>query len=73
MGVERAIPQGDVPSEAETRVLRLMSSPLSAREIAGELYISINTVKTHTKSLHMKLGTSSREETVARARELGLL
>jgi ATP/maltotriose-dependent transcriptional regulator MalT len=63
----------DVPSEAEIRVLRSLATPLSAREIAGELYISINTVKTHTKALHQKLGTSSREETVSRARELGLL
>jgi LuxR family maltose regulon positive regulatory protein len=73
IGASRSLPASDVPSEAEIRVLRLLASPLSAREIAGELYISINTVKTHTKALHQKLGTSSREETVSRARELGLL
>ena len=73
LGVERAIPAGDLPSEAEIRVLRLLATSMSAREIADELYISINTVKTHTKALHQKLGTSSREATVARARELGLL
>ena len=71
--VERAIPLGDRPSEAEIRVLRLLASPLSTREIADQLYLSINTVKTHIKALHQKLGTSTREATVARAHELGLL
>ncbi len=71
--VERAIPIGDRPSEAEMRVLRLLASPLSNREIAGQLHLSVDTVKTHIKALHQKLGTSSRETTVARARELGLL
>jgi LuxR family maltose regulon positive regulatory protein len=73
IGATRSLAASDVPSEAEIRVLRLLASPLSAREIAGELYVSINTVKTHTLALHQKLGTSSREETVSRARELGLL
>ena len=73
IGATRNLPASDVPSEAEIRVLRLLASPLSAREIAGDLYISLNTVKTHTKALYQKLGTSSREETVSRARELGLL
>ena len=40
------------------------------REIGGELYVSVNTAKTHTKSVFRKL---SRAEAVARARELGLL
>jgi LuxR family maltose regulon positive regulatory protein len=73
MGATRNLPDSDVPSEAEVRVLRLLATPLSQREIADELYISINTVKTHTKALYQKLGTSSRDETVSRARELGLL
>ncbi len=73
IGAGRALPDADRPTEAEIRVLRLLASPRSAREIAGELFISVNTVKTHTQSLHRKLGTTSREETVARARELGLL
>ncbi len=71
--VERAIPVGDRPSEAEMRVLRLLASPLSMHQIADQLYLSINTVKTHVKALHQKLGTSTREATVARARELALL
>ena len=73
IAVERGVPVGDRPSEAELRVLRLLASPLSTREIAGQLYLSIHTVKTHSKALHQKLGTSSRAETVARARERGLL
>jgi LuxR family maltose regulon positive regulatory protein len=73
IGATRNLPDSDVPSEAEVRVLRLLATPLSPREIAAELYISINTVKTHTKALYQKLGTSSRDETVRRARELGLL
>jgi LuxR family maltose regulon positive regulatory protein len=72
-GVERAIPLGDRPSDAEMRVLRLLATPLSMHQIADQLYLSINTVKTHVKALHQKLGTSTRDATVARARELGLL
>jgi LuxR family transcriptional regulator, maltose regulon positive regulatory protein len=73
IGATRNLPDSDVPSEAEVRVLHLLATPLSARQIADELYISINTVKTHTKALYLKLGTASREDTVIRARELGLL
>ena len=73
IAASRSLPDSDVPSEAEVRVLRLLATSLSQRQIAGELYISLNTVKTHTKALYQKLGTSSREETVSRARELGLL
>ena len=70
---ERAIPVGDRPSKAEMRVLRLLATPLSTREIGDQLFLSINTVKSHVKALHQKFGTSTREATVARARELGLL
>jgi LuxR family maltose regulon positive regulatory protein len=73
IGASRNLPESDAPSEAEIRVLRLLATRLSQREIADELYISINTVKTHTKALYQKLRTSSRQETVSRARELGLL
>jgi LuxR family maltose regulon positive regulatory protein len=57
----------------EEAVLRLLPSGLSAREIAGELGVSRETVKTHTKSIYRKLGASSRPDAVARARELQLL
>jgi LuxR family transcriptional regulator, maltose regulon positive regulatory protein len=60
-------------SERELAVLRLLPSKLSQREIAGELYVSFNTVKTHTRAIFRKLGAASRAEAVARARELGLV
>jgi LuxR family transcriptional regulator, maltose regulon positive regulatory protein len=60
-------------SERELAVLRLLAGKLSQREIAGELYVSFNTVKTHTRAIFRKLGVASRAEAVARARELGLL
>jgi LuxR family transcriptional regulator, maltose regulon positive regulatory protein len=43
------------------------------REIAGELYVPFNTVKTHVRNLYAKLGTHHRTEAVTRARDLGLL
>jgi LuxR family maltose regulon positive regulatory protein len=60
-------------SERELAVLRLLASKLSQREIAAELYVSFNTVKTHTRAIFRKLGVSTRVEAVERARELGLL
>ena len=63
----------EAPSEAQLAVLRLLPSDLSAREIAGELFLSANTVHTHTRAIYRKLGVRSRAEAVARAGELGLL
>jgi LuxR family transcriptional regulator, maltose regulon positive regulatory protein len=60
-------------SESELRVLRYLPTNLTGPEIAGELYVSRNTVKTHMRHLYAKLGTNRRAETVARARGLGLL
>jgi LuxR family transcriptional regulator, maltose regulon positive regulatory protein len=60
-------------SERELRVLELLPTHLANQEIAGELYVSLNTVKTHLKSIYRKLGVSSRSEAVAAARTLGLL
>jgi ATP/maltotriose-dependent transcriptional regulator MalT len=60
-------------SERELTVLRLLASELSQREIGSELYISLNTVKGHTRSIFRKLGVSSRADAVARGRELALL
>ncbi len=56
----------------ELTVLRLLGGTLSEREIGRELYLSHNTVHTHTKAIYRKLGVSSRPEAVARARELRL-
>ena len=60
------------PSPAELAVLRGFAAGLSRREIGAELYISLNTVKTHTRELYRKLGTTSQTEAVARAEALGL-
>ena len=61
------------PSPAELAVLRCLASGLSRREIGARLYISLNTVKTHTRELYRKVGASSRADAVARAEALGLL
>jgi LuxR family maltose regulon positive regulatory protein len=60
-------------TEAETRVLRYLPSRLSAPEIGSELYLSLNTVKTHMRHIYAKLGVHGRTEAVERARALGLL
>ena len=54
-------------------MLRLLSSRLSLREIGNELYVSLNTIKTHTRNVYAKLRVGSRQQAVIRARELGLL
>jgi LuxR family maltose regulon positive regulatory protein len=60
-------------SEAELRVVRFLPSNLKALEIANELFVSPNTVRTHLRHIYTKLDAHSRGEAVARARELGLL
>jgi len=60
-------------SDRELAVLRLAAAGLSNREIADELVVSINTVKTHTKSLYAKLGVHKRTQAINRAQDLGLL
>jgi LuxR family maltose regulon positive regulatory protein len=60
-------------SQAEARVLRLLQTSLSAPEIARELYVSVNTVRTHMRHLYDKLGAHRRLEALDRARALGLL
>jgi LuxR family maltose regulon positive regulatory protein len=62
-----------VPTPAEFRVLRLLPSTLTQREIADALYLSPDTVKTHTRRLYRKLDASSRAEAIERARGAGLL
>jgi LuxR family maltose regulon positive regulatory protein len=63
----------DPISERELEVLYLMEAGLSNREIAEKLFISLNTVKTHTKHIHSKLNVNSRTKAIARAKELKLL
>lgn len=60
-------------SDAELAVLRLLPTPLTQREIGRELYLSLNTVKTHAAAIYRALGVSSREQAVAAARRLNLL
>jgi LuxR family maltose regulon positive regulatory protein len=60
-------------SQSEIGVLRYLPTNLSAPEIAAELSLSVNTVRTHMRHLYEKLGAHRRAEAVARARALGLL
>ena len=60
-------------SSRERDVLRLLATDLNGPEIARELVVSLNTVRTHTKNLYMKLGVNSRRAALSRARELDLL
>ena len=60
-------------SVAEQRVLELLATYLTVPEIAARLALSPNTVASHVRSLHRKLGATSRSATVERALELGLL
>ena len=62
----------ELPSPAELAVLRLLGQ-YTVREIADALYLSVNTIKSHIRSIYRKLGVGSREEAVARAVALGLL
>jgi DNA-binding CsgD family transcriptional regulator len=55
-------------TERERTLLQLLPSHLSYAEIAAELYLSVNTVKSNLKTLYRKLGVSSRSEAVRRAR-----
>ena len=60
-------------SEAELRVVRYLPSNLKAPEIAAELFVSTNTVRTHIRHIYAKLEAHDRDAAVARARELGLI
>jgi LuxR family transcriptional regulator, maltose regulon positive regulatory protein len=75
----RTTPRGSVAplrdelSEAELRVVRYLPSNLTASQIASELVVSTNTVRTHMRHIYAKLDAHSRGEAVARARELRLV
>ncbi|HST42388.1 MAG TPA: LuxR C-terminal-related transcriptional regulator [Conexibacter sp.] len=70
---ERPLTLPEPLSEREEAVLRCLPTMLSNREIAGELYVSVNTVKTHLKHIYRKLDAPDRRTAVRRARELRLL
>jgi LuxR family maltose regulon positive regulatory protein len=59
-------------SDRELDVLRLLRSDLGGPDIARELHVSLNTLRTHTKRIYTKLGVNNRREAVRRAAELGL-
>jgi len=60
-------------SGRELEVLRLLAAGKPNREIADELFVSVDTVKKQVTHIHEKLGASNRTQATARARELGLL
>jgi LuxR family maltose regulon positive regulatory protein len=60
-------------TERELAVLRLLPTRLSNREIGRELYVSVNTVRSHVHAIYRKLGVATRAKAVTHARELGLL
>jgi LuxR family maltose regulon positive regulatory protein len=62
----------DPLSDRELDVLRLLRTDLSGPDIARELLVSLNTMRTHTKRIYTKLGVNNRREAVRRADELGL-
>jgi LuxR family transcriptional regulator, maltose regulon positive regulatory protein len=66
-------PGASTLTAAELRLLPLLATDLSFAEIAAELFLSHNTVKSQGSSIYRKLGASSRNQAVARSRELGLL
>ncbi len=63
----------DPLSKREIQVLNEIANGLTNQEIADELYISLNTVRTHTKNINSKLNVNSRGKAVATAREFGLI
>jgi LuxR family transcriptional regulator, maltose regulon positive regulatory protein len=70
---QRPAPLAESLTHRELSVLRLLPTSLTQRQIGDELFLSINTVKTHVRSIFGKLGVESRQEAVSEARELGLL
>jgi len=60
-------------SERELEVLQLIAEGLTNREIASRLFVSLNTVKAHTRNIYGKLGVHNRTQAVAKAQNLGVL
>jgi len=66
-------PLAEALTEREEAVLRMLHGTLTLREIGRELYLSGNTIKTHTRAIYRKLGVSTRQDAVERARASGIL
>jgi LuxR family maltose regulon positive regulatory protein len=73
VGGNRSQPLIEAMSERELEILRLMAEGLSNREIAERLVITVGTAKSHVHHILEKLGTESRMQAAAKARELGLV
>ena len=73
VGRSRPVRSGEPLTEREQDVLRMLQGTLSLRDIGRELYLSPNTIKTHTRTLYRKLDVSDRQDAVTRGRELGLI
>jgi LuxR family maltose regulon positive regulatory protein len=67
----RVVSLAEPLTEREVAVLRLLGGSLSLREIGQELYVSANTVKTHTQAIYRKLGVSTRRDAVEQGKQLG--
>jgi ATP/maltotriose-dependent transcriptional regulator MalT len=63
----------DPLSERELEVLSLLASGKTNSEVAGDLFVSVGTVKSHTGNIYRKLGARNRTEALTRAREFGLI
>jgi LuxR family maltose regulon positive regulatory protein len=61
------------PSDAERAVLELLVAGLTIRQIAEQMFLSPNTIRSHTRALYQKLGVHTRPDLVARATELALV
>lgn len=67
------LPTNSGISKREIEVLQLMSEGLSNQEIADRLFVSLNTVKTHSSNLFMKLDAKRRTQAIQKAKEIGLI
>jgi LuxR family maltose regulon positive regulatory protein len=65
--------EGDPLTARELDILRLLQGPMSLQQIAGELYLSFNTVKTHTRAVYRKLGAHTRSDAVRAGRRQHLI
>jgi LuxR family maltose regulon positive regulatory protein len=68
-----AVTSQRILTDRERAVLPYLATHLKAAEIASDLYLSVNTVKSHQQAIYRKLGVSSRRDAVDRGRELGLI
>ncbi|MGV8852324.1 MAG: LuxR C-terminal-related transcriptional regulator [Rhodoglobus sp.] len=66
-------PRTELLSDRELQVLKLLASELTGPEVARELFVSLNTLRTHTRHIFEKLGVNSRRAAVKHAKMLGLL